>query len=297
MALQRIYQHWDDVRDATGTPSSRKRQVWREYLATRPAIAYWGDSWFNTPLYRNLNWHSFSRIEGISIRLGKPGYLATEMCTRSLTRNYADRLTSREFDLLCVSIGGNDALDKRLEKVFRGKSGLLAADAYQEVVTAGIFDRLFDDYDTLMTSMTDLAPQVPVVGHTYAPLVRIGARGKTDIMNLGLARPLIGNVGPWLSRPMQGVLKNKAEAKPFADLLLMQGFASMLARVKTTHPAFSYADFSGVVEAKVESFWYDEIHPTEVGFAVLATRFNQVVRAALPATKRAAVRLEPIGVP
>ena len=61
---------------------------------TRPAIAYWGDSWFTTPLYRNLNWHSFSRIEGISIRLGKPGYLAAEMCTRSLTRNYADRLTS-----------------------------------------------------------------------------------------------------------------------------------------------------------------------------------------------------------
>lgn len=297
MALQRIYRHWDEVRDATGTPSSRKRQAWREYLTTRPAIAYWGDSWFTTPLYRNLNWHSFSRIEGISIRLGQPGYLAAEMCTRSLTRNYAERLTSREFDLLCVSIGGNDALDKRLAKVFKGKSGLRAADAYQEVVRAGVFDRLFDNYDTLMTSMSELAPQVPVVGHTYAPLIRIGARGKTDIMNLGLARPLIGNVGPWLWRPMQGVLKNKAEAKPFADLLLMRGFAGVLARVKAAHAGFSYADFSHVAEAQVESFWYDEIHPTEAGFAVLATRFNQAVKAALPAAKRAAVRLQPIGVP
>lgn len=290
MSLQRVYQNWDEVKEATGTPSSRKRQQWREYLATRPAIAYWGDSWFTTPLYRNLNWHSFSRIEGISVRLGKPGYLAAEMCTRSLTRNYAERLASREFDLLCVSIGGNDALDKRLAKVFKGRRGLLAEDAYKEVVDAGIFERLFDDYDTLLTSMTAIAPDVPVVGHTYAPLMRIGARGKTDIMNLGLARPLIGNVGPWLWRPMQSVLKNKAEAKPFADLLLMQGFAGVLARVKAAHPAFSYADFSGVVEATAESFWYDEIHPTEAGFEALAVPFNEAVRRALPSVKRAAVQ-------
>lgn len=297
MTLQRIYQNWEDVRDATGTPGSRKRKQWREYLATRPAIAYWGDSWFTTPLYRNLNWHSFSRIEGISIRLGKPGYLAEEMCTPSLTRNYADRLTAREFDLLCVSIGGNDALDKRLAKVFAGQSGLLAEDAYQQVVHAGIFDRLFDNYDTLMRSMAERAPQVAVVGHTYAPLIRIGVRGKTDIMNLGLARPLIGNVGPWLWRPMQGVLKNKAEAKPFADLLLVEGFAGVLARVRAAHPRFSFADFSNVAEAEDTSFWHDEIHPTEEGFAVLATRFNQRLKAALPAIKRAAVRLEPIGAP
>ena len=66
MALQRVYFDWEGVKDATGTPGSRKRKVWREYLQTRPAIAYWGDSWSTTPLYRNLNWHSFTRIEGIS---------------------------------------------------------------------------------------------------------------------------------------------------------------------------------------------------------------------------------------
>lgn len=291
MPLQRIYYDWEGVRDATGAPSSRKRQVWREYLSTRPAIAYWGDSWFTTPLYRNLNWHSFARIDGISIRLGKPGYLAAEMCTRSLTRNYADRLASREFDLLCVSIGGNDALDKRLAKVFKGKSGLLAADAFQQVVDAGIFEGIFADYDTLMASMTELAPHMPVVGHTYAPLVKIGARGKTDIMNLGLARPLIGNVGPWLWRPMQDVLKNKAEAKPFADLLLKKGFANVLARVKAAHGQFSFANFNQVADTQAESFWYDEIHPTEVGFGVLAARLNQTIKAALPEAKRAAVRL------
>lgn len=292
MALQRIYFDWEGVKDATGTPGSRKRRTWREYLQTRPAVAYWGDSWFTTPLYRNLNWHSFTRIEGISIRLGKPGFLAADMCTRSLTRNYADRLASREFDVLCISIGGNDALDTRLAKVFRGQSGLLAVEAFQEVVAAGIFEGIFANYDTLMTSMSELAPHIPVVGHTYAAPVRIGVRGKTDIMNLGLARPLIGNVGPWLWRPMQGVLKNKAEAKPFAKMLLEKGFAGVLARVKAAHPQFSFADFSKI-DTTADLFWYDEIHPNEDGFGVLASRFNKAIKAALPTAKRAVVQSDP----
>ncbi|MCY7312722.1 MAG: hypothetical protein LH491_03625 [Pseudoxanthomonas sp.] len=290
MALERIYRDWDGIRDATGSPSSAKRKVWRDYLKNRPAIAYWGDSWFTTPLYRNLNWHSFARIDGVSIRLGKPGYLAADMCTRSLTRNYAERLASREFDLLCISIGGNDALDKRLARALRGKSGLSAADAYGKVVNAGILDGILEAYCTLMDSMTDLAPHIPVIGHSYAPLLKIGEKGRTDIMNLGLARPLVGNVGPWLWRPMKAVLKSKAEAKPFADLLLQQGFAGVLAKVKQRYRKFSYADFSSVKKAEQSSFWHDEIHPTEDGFSVLAELLNKEIRAALPANKRSAVR-------
>jgi len=290
MALERIYRDWDGIREATGNPSSARRKVWRDYLKDRPAIAYWGDSWFTTPLYRNLNWHSFARIDGVSIRLGKPGYLAADMCTRSLTRSYAERLASREFDLLCISIGGNDALDKRLARALQGKSGLSAADAYGEVLNAGILGGILQAYCTLMDSMTELAPHIPVIGQSYAPLLKIGEKGRTDIMNLGLARPLVGNVGPWLWRPMKAVLKSKAEAKPFADLLLQQGFAGVLAKVKRRYRKFSYADFSSVKKAEQPSFWYDEIHPTEDGFSVLAELLNKEIRAALPANKRGSVR-------
>ena len=48
MQLKRIYPHWDAVKAAGGTPSSRKRHAWREVLRTRPAIAYWDDAWFST---------------------------------------------------------------------------------------------------------------------------------------------------------------------------------------------------------------------------------------------------------
>ncbi|GGD50630.1 hypothetical protein [Pseudoxanthomonas indica] len=291
MQLQRIYSSWEAVKEATGTPSSRKRKVWREVLARRPAIAYWGDSWFSTPLYKNLYWHSFSRIDGISLRLGGPGRTAAKMITEAECRDYAERFLSREFDLVCLSIGGNDFLDARLEKMFRKSQRMSPQEAFEHVVNLGTFERLREIYFTAMTELSAVGGNFKVVGHGYAPIQRIGERGKTDIKNLGLAAPLIGNVGPWLWPTMQRVLASPAEARTFAHSLLTDGFRDrvLAPTAKKFRPLFSFVDFNRVPEAQEESFWYDEIHPTEAGFAVLANPYNAAIREALPATKRAAV--------
>lgn len=291
MTLQRIYSNWDAVKDATGTPNSRKRKVWREVLKTRPAIAYWGDSWFSTPLYKNLYWNSFARIDGISLRLGGPGLTAAKMLTPANCREQAQRLKSREFDLVCLSIGGNDALGARLATLFDAAPRMDADDAFQRLLDARVFDLLRDRYHLALSELAKVGGHFRVVGHGYARLNRIGDPGKTSIKNLGLVSPLIGNVGPWLWPAMKDALATKAEAKRFADLLLVDGFRDrVLAPSKAGFPTlFSYADFSTVAEADDPAFWYDEIHPTEAGFAVLAARYNAVIRAALPAAKRAAV--------
>ena len=65
----------------------------------------------------------------------------------------------------------------------------------------------------------------------------------------------------------------------------------MLAPSRRAFPGlFSYADFSGVTGTGDKAFWYDEIHPTEAGFGTLAPGLNAMIRAALPAAKRAALR-------
>jgi hypothetical protein len=291
MQLKRIYDNWDQVRAATGTPSSRNRRVWRDYLRTRPAIAYWGDSWFSTPLYKNLYWNSFSRIDGISLRLGGPGLTASKMCTPALCANYAERLKSREFDLVCVSIGGNDGMTP-LAKLFANTGRMDADAAFDRLLDAGVFEGILERYRILLSALSGVGGTFRVVGHGYARLQRIGDPGKVSIKNLGLAAPLIGNVGPWLWPPMKPVLGNKTEAKRFADLLLVQGFRDhVLAVAKREFPAlFTFADFSQVSDADDPAFWYDEIHPTETGFGVLSVGYNAMIRAALPAAKRAAVR-------
>jgi hypothetical protein len=290
MLLQRIYPHWDAVREATGTPSSRKRQVWREVLRARPAIAYWGDSWFSTPLYKNLCWNSFARIDGISLRLGGPGASAAKMLTLATCRNYAQRLKSREFDLLCLSVGGNDGM-LRLKSILDGSGRLDATQAFEKVLAARVFDDIRGHYAVALSALSNVGPAFRVVGHGYAPPLRIGEPGRTSIKNLGLAAPLVGNVGPWLWPAVKATLGSKAEAQRFARLLLVQGFRDhVLAPCRRDFPRlFSFADFSNVAEVDEAGFWYDEIHPTEAGFGVLSSRYNDAIRAALPAAKRAAV--------
>ena len=293
MAIKRIYDNWSQLRAASGTPRSRQRREWQAYLERRPLIAYWGDSWFSTPLYRNLCWNSFARIDGMSIRLGGPGLTAAQMLTPAACRNNAERFAARGFDLLCLSIGGNDCLGERLAQVFAGRGRMSAEAAFDAMVAHGVFDRLRERYDTLLAAMAGIGGGFRVVGHGYAPLSRhaIGKQGALTVENLGLAALVMGTVGPWLWPVMQPVLGSKADAERFAWRLLVDGFRDrVLAPTRAAWPAlFSYADFSAVGSIDDRAFWYDEIHPTEAGFALLATGFNAVLRQALPAAKRAAV--------
>ena len=91
-------------------------------------------------------------------------------------------------------------------------------------------------------------------------------------------------------KPVLG--SSKPEAERFAHRLLLDGFRDrVLAPSKRAFPGlFTYADFSGIAGTEDKAFWYDEIHPTEAGFGTLALGFNAMVRAALPAAKRAAAR-------
>jgi hypothetical protein len=293
MALKRIYGNWQQLRAASGTPRSAQRREWRAYLENRPMIAYWGDSWFSTPLYKNLCWNSFARIDGMSIRLGGPGMTAAQMLTPAACRNHAERFRSREFDLLCLSIGGNDCLGDRLARVFAGKGRMDADAAFAAVVGHGVFERLLARYDTLLSTMSTVGGHFRVVGHGYAPLSRhsIGKEGALTVQNLGLAAMVMGTVGPWLWPVMRPVLGSKAEAERFAWRLLVDGFRNqVLAPTRAAWPGlFSYADFSAIGSLDDPDFWYDEIHPTEAGFGLLAAGYNAMIRNALPAAKRGAV--------
>jgi hypothetical protein len=92
---------------------------------------------------------------------------------------------------------------------------------------------------------------------------------------------------------MQRVLPNLAEGKKFADLLLQQGFRDRVLKPLAAPTAFgnmfSYADFSNAPGITDPSFWYDEIHPKESGFAQLAGLLNQHIRGVLPFRKQQAI--------
>ena len=90
----------------------------------------------------------------------------------------------------------------------------------------------------------------------------------------------------WSIAASSAAVKSRFLSAPTFSLIC----SALLAPSKADFPGlFAYADFSQVQDAEDPAFWYDEIHPTEAGFGVLATGYNALVRAALPAAKRAAV--------
>lgn len=294
---------WETWRKVMGAPSSRQRRHVMAFLEQRPALLFWGDSWFSTPLYLNLARQSLLRMDGMAMLVGKPGATASELFGAADVDTMAGRIQAWPFDVLCLSAGGNDQLSERLAKVFAPwmpparKPRIDAQQAFEHLLATNSFDVIRARYAVVLDAMRLVRRKRPafrVVAHTYAPLQRIGTKADLTIANIGLIAWLKDDIGPWLWRPMQHVLPDLAEGKRFADLLLAQGFRDRvlkpLARADAYGDLFSYAELGTVAGVADSEFWNDEIHPTEAGFAALAVALNAQIRRVLPAAKRAAVR-------
>jgi hypothetical protein len=294
-----IVTRWEEWRDLRGG-DARHRAAVDAWLKMHPAILYWGDSWFSTPLYPNLARQSAEKIDGLRMIIGKPGAMAAELMSARHISKMTDRIKANPFDILCVSAGGNDALSDRLAAVFEPwmkarKPSLTAEDAFELVVRSKLFTRLADRYRLLLDSMqagvVKRRPGFRVVGQTYAPLQRIGVPGDLTIKNIGLIAILKDDVGPWLWGPMKRVLTGVEDGAKFSNLLLVEGFRDSVLKTMEKEYAglFSYADIASIAELSDPAKWHDEIHPTAVGFAACAPVLNEAIRKALPPAKRAAI--------
>ncbi|MFZ5636183.1 MAG: hypothetical protein ACOY82_06300 [Pseudomonadota bacterium] len=292
---------WETWRTLVGTPSSAQRRRVETFLDTRPALLYWGDSWFSTPLYLNLARQSILAIDGMAMLIGSPGATAGELFTGNRIDHIAARVRSSPFDAVCLSAGGNDQLSQRLAKTFadwmppRKRAKIDADAAFAILLASKSFETIHGRYVALLEALRAVhraRPEFRVFGHGYMPLVRIGAKGDLTVQNIGLIAWLKDDVGPWLWKPMQHVLPDKAEGKRFADLLMLQGFRDHVLRPLAADDAFgdffSFADFTALAGFDDPGLWHDEIHPTETGFARMAAHLNAHMRARLPERKRGA---------
>lgn len=294
-----VLTRWEALREVTQGARRHRRAV-ADWLSTRPAVLYWGDSWFSTPLYPNLARQSAARIDGLRMIVGKPGATAAKLMSAREINRFSERIKANPFDVLCLSAGGNDALSDRLKKVFEPwmkarKSAIEPQEAFAILMDSKVFHRLRERYELLLDSLAHNVlpgrPHFRVLAHGYAPICRIGVAGDLTIDNIGLIAILKHDVGPWLFGPMARVLRDAAAGKVFADLLLLQGFRDLVMKpLQSIYPGlFSHVDLSSVAALDNPVMWHDEIHPAENGFGLCVAPFNDALRNALPAQKRPAV--------
>ena len=292
---------WEAWRGVMGHSGSRQRANVMKYLNSHPAILYWGDSWFSTPLYLNLARQSARRIQGLGMIIGKPGAQAAELFSAREVERLGRRIENNPFDVVCLSAGGNDCLSERLAAAFPQWTGSqpaakkITGDEAYAIFSAGkTLERLSSVYDRVLAGLQKIQkkrPHLRVIGHPYVPIEFVGRKAALTTANIGLIAWVKDSVGPWLWEPMRHVVKDRDEARRFARLMLEQGFRDtvLLPLAEKYDGLFGVVDFTGVQGVKEGVFWNDEIHPSEAGFALLASSFNTTLRSVLPKAKQAAV--------
>ena len=267
-----------------------------ELLATTPIVFCEGDSWLSTPLSMNaLDWLVLPNEEdeaagvplfgsgGLFFRGENSGDLATEIFTAKKVRDLVDWYDGFAFDAVLLSAGGNDFVGDYLKKLFAKAGTMSAAAAFDRVVDDGRFDAVLAAYRRLLTAFVKARPSTPILGHTYDYPVRLGTPAVTTVATLGVAALAKKRVGPWIQPHVAHVLTPAAQLD-FAKRLIDGFEARVLDKLRTEFAGnFSYVDLRGTLRPED---WFDEMHPTEAGFRIVADRLRGQLVPLLPAAKR-----------
>ncbi len=239
-----------------------------------------GDSWFDYP------WHDVLRmledqhgydVESVAHRGDTVESMAYTGQLEEFARVIEKLLRQNTIpNAILLSGGGNDIAGDQFQMLINHVRAAHAG--LNDQVVDGVIDvRVFDAYVTILAAVTDVCRQrtgtlVPIVIHGYDHAVPDG-RGV-----LGGWGPL---PGPWL----QPGLREKGFEDPatcrtmVADLI--DRFNVMLRRIASL-PAFAhvrYLDLRGTLanDATYKTWWANELHPTERGFAAVADKFAAII--------------------
>lgn len=238
-----------------------------------------GDSWFRYPprfqaiaptLERRYRRHAVVLNEAI------PG-ADTESLMANIRPRIRERLAAWEFDLLLVSIGGNDIVGPELAHLIKRRSdpqpevpGVAApTQPIPEVVNAFLMVKPFmralrgleDFYRDIFDARDATAAAVPVVMHCYA---------KLHVTGLGFKLGPIRS-GPWIRPALDGAGVPAGERNPLIDWMLTE-YRAMLRRLAREAPTTRLLVDTLDALPDIAS-WDNEIHPTGPGFRHLVDHF------------------------
>lgn len=258
-------------------------------LPTTPLILSEGDSWFSTPLYYNLvDWLEVHAPNAVFMRMEKSGDEALNMFSGGNLRSVSHRVKAFDFDVLLLSAGGNDFVDRFLRDTFRNASAMTPETALERVVDSGRYADVLRAYQRMLDAALKARPDLKIITHSYDYPRLMGAPAELTVEQIGLVALIKRSVGDWIARYVSDALPTSAEQIAFAKLLIDQFFERVLKPLKTEFGvALTVVDFRGTLDHDTD--WNDEMHPTGSAFERLAAIMRAKIREALPEGKRAGI--------
>jgi hypothetical protein len=256
-------------------PSSKEIKAFNEGIAefpNRPRVICFGDSWFNYPgapidlhqqlkrLYRKAFFYNESVIGRESADLKK------------LRPRLKGLLQDYQFDLLLLSMGGNDVVGSELREFVKNADepqnfgtrnwGRLPTLVSQHIHLASFESALryiASDYQQLIDLRNQVAPDCEIVMHNY-----------DYPWPDGKAYKLFGNklAGPWIQPYMKEVGVNAFADQRLICSWLIDQFTLIQKELAASNARIRCVDSRNQVTQAKD--WDNEIHPKRAGFLRIA---------------------------
>ncbi len=252
----------DDIKLFLGNQieSAQRRKRYRNLKKdpTRLRIVAEGDSWFQYPILVEDTLDHLYKLYAIRSFSEAGDTLENYM----KKREYLDAIKEEEAEFFLVSGGGNDILGKKFEGFLRDTPDPndTTFQKYFKPNFAQKLDQLEGFYEEMFTELLGRYPNLHIIVHSYDYAIPLD----TTI-------PENKKKSSWLGQYL--VKKNiqpQAEREQCLHFL-MDKFNVMLQKVvKPFGKRVSYIDVRNVVN---RTSWFDEIHPTNEGFQLVANKF------------------------
>ncbi len=258
-------------------------------LTGTPLILSEGDSWFSTPLYYNLvDWLEVRAPNAVFMRMEASGEKAVDIFSGGNLRSVSSRLKAFEFDVLLLSAGGNDFVDRFLRDTFRHAQPMTPQVALQKVVDTDRYGQVHRAYQRMLDAAFKARPGLRVITHTYDYPRLMGQPAELSVEQIGLVALIKRDIGDWIARHVQSALRSVAEQIAFAKLLIDQFFERVLKPLMQQYGnSLEVVDFRETLSQ--DGDWNDEMHPTGAAFERLAVKLRDRVREVLPDAKKTGI--------
>jgi endonuclease/exonuclease/phosphatase family metal-dependent hydrolase len=238
----------------------RRKRAYRRTLEDSPSlrrVVSEGDSWFQYPfVLDDVIDQLFGEYAILS--LGAGGDTLANMVGEP---EYLEAVEEEKPDAFLLSAGGNDLLGEgQLVKILKaGVDSAHPADFLDEDAFKAQLSRTLDRFRAIFDSLIGARPDLVCFCHGYDYAIPADGR--------------------WLGKPMA----ERGIAKPLQApvvRLIVDRFNEALQGLVCDFPGkVQFVDCRGTVG---EGRWYDELHPTDEGFAAVAGLFRTVMASALP---------------
>jgi lysophospholipase L1-like esterase len=249
---------------------------WRRQQRYRRKIGSWtglrivseGDSWFQYPfLLDDVIDNLFDKYAICS--LDAAGDLISDMVKQN---ELVSAVVQERPDVVLLSGGGNDVLGgSRLASIIAPYAAGRPAAAYLGPDFDANLRAVLSDYETLVTRLLAVRPDIRIVCHSYDHA--IPAQGR------------------WLGRPLAKIGIEDPQLQGEIVRLIVDRFHDDLTKMAGKYPNIRLVDCRGVVG---RHRWHDELHPNNAGFKAVADLFDQAI-AAQPGLERAVAPLASAG--